>query len=349
MIDFELLKRVSECPGPPGFEQPIRELIRKEVEGLADKIWVDSMGSLIARLHGKDESSVMVTAHMDEIGFIVTYIDEQGFIRFHPLGGFDPKTLTSQRVIIHGKEPVLGVMGSKPIHIMNPEDRKKAPRMEDYFIDTGFPADKVQQLISTGDPITRERSLIQMGDCFNGKSLDNRISVYILIEALRRLAGSELPFTVDAVFTVQEEVGLRGAINAAGHLDPRFGINLDVTIAFDVPGAQPHEMVTQLGKGTAVKIMDGSAISDYRMVRYLQSLAKSNAIPWQPEILPAGGTDTAGIQKYGKQGAIAGGLSIPLRNMHQVIETVHKTDVEATIDLLEAGIRGLGDYDWSFS
>src|SRR5690606_5839693 len=179
MIDFELLKRVSECPGPPGFEQPIRELIRKEVEGLADKIWVDSMGSLIARLHGKDESSVMVTAHMDEIGFIVTYIDEQGFIRFHPLGGFDPKTLTSQRVIIHGKEPVLGVMGSKPIHIMNPEDRKKAPRMEDYLIDTRFPADKVQQFISTEDPIRRQRSLIQMGVCFNGKSLDNRISVYI--------------------------------------------------------------------------------------------------------------------------------------------------------------------------
>lgn len=349
MIDFELLKKISECPGPPGFEQPIRELIQEELQGVVDHVWVDSMGSVIARLNGKDEDSVMVTAHMDEIGFIVTHIDDQGFIRFHPLGGFDPKTLTSQRVIIHGQEDVIGIMGTKPIHIMNPEDRKKAPKIEDYFIDTGFPVDKIRELISIGNPITRERSLIRMGECFNGKSLDNRISVYILIEALRKLGGTKLPYAVDAVFTVQEEVGLRGAINAAGHINPRFGLNLDVTIAYDVPGAQPHEMVTQLGKGTAIKIMDGSAISDYRMVRYLQALAQSHDIPWQHEILPAGGTDTAGIQKYGKNGSIAGGLSIPLRNMHQVIETVHESDVQATIDLLVLGILGLGDYDWTFN
>src|SRR5690606_25186072 len=119
--------------------------------------------------------------------------------------------------------------------------------------------------------------------------------------------------------------------------------------AYDVPGSQPHEMVTQLGKGTAIKIMDGSVISDYRMVRYLKQTAEMNHIPWQNEILPAGGTDTAGIQKYGQNGSIAGALSIPLRNMHQVIETVHEQDVDATTDLLVAGIRGLGDYDWSFS
>lgn len=347
-MDFELLKKISECPGAPGFEQPIRTLIMDELRDLADHMWVDSMGSVVMRLNGQAEESVMVTAHMDEIGFIVTHIDDQGFIRFHPLGGFDPKTLTSQRVIIHGKEDVIGIMGTKPIHIMNPEDRKKAPRIEDYFIDTGYPVGKVRELISTGNPITRERSLIRMGQCVNGKSLDNRISVYILIEALRKLAGTELPFPVDAVFTVQEEVGLRGAINAAGHINPRFGLNLDVTIAYDVPGAQPHEMVTQLGKGTAIKIMDGSAISDYRMVRYLQNLANEHKISWQHEILPAGGTDTAGIQKFGKNGSIAGALSIPLRNMHQVIETVHEEDVQATIDLLVAGIQGLGEYDWSF-
>jgi endoglucanase len=187
-----------------------------------------------------------------------------------------------------------------------------------------------------------------MGNCYNGKSLDNRISVFILLQALRKLAKMDLPFSVDAVFTVQEEVGLRGAINAAGHINPHFGINLDVTIAYDVPGAQPHEMVTQLGHGTAIKIMDGSAIADYRMVRYFQNMAEENKIPWQHEILPAGGTDTAGIQKYGKDGSIAGALSIPLRNMHQVIETVHKQDVQATIDLLVLATAGLDSYDWSF-
>lgn len=349
MADFELIKKVSECPGAPGFEQPIRSLILDELKGLVEDVRIDSMGSVIARIPGQSDESVMVTAHMDEIGFIVTHIDDQGFIRFHTLGGFDPKTLTSQRVMIHGREEVIGIMGTKPIHIMSPEDRKKAPKIEDYFIDTGFPVAQVKEMIAVGDPITRERTLIQLGNCFNGKSLDNRISVYILLEAIRQLSGTEQPFSVDAVFTVQEEVGLRGAINAAGHINPRFGLNLDVTIAYDVPGSLPHEMVTQLGKGTAIKIMDGSVISDYRMVRYLKKTAETNHIPWQNEILPAGGTDTAGIQKYGQNGSIAGALSIPLRNMHQVIETVHEQDVDATIDLLVAGIRGLGDYDWSFS
>ena len=134
-----------------------------QLRDVADHMWVDSMGSVVARLNGQAEESVMVTAHMDEIGFIVTHIDDQGFIRFHPLGGFDPKTLTSQRVIIHGKEDVIGIMGTKPIHIMNPEDRKKAPRIEDYFIDTGYPVGKVRELIFTGNPITRERSLIRSG------------------------------------------------------------------------------------------------------------------------------------------------------------------------------------------
>lgn len=348
MKDFDLLKRISECPGVPGFEQPVRALIMEEISELADLIRVDSMGSVVARIEGESSDTVMVTAHMDEIGFIVTHIDDQGFIRFHTLGGFDPKTLTSQRVIIHGKEDVIGIMGTKPIHIMSPEDRKKAPKIEDYFIDTGRDAAEVKERVRVGDPITRERSLIEMGNCYNGKSLDNRISVFILIEAMRALVGKKLPFTLEAVFTVQEEVGLRGAINAAGHINPRFGINLDVTIAYDVPGAQPHEMVTQLGHGTTIKIMDGSVIADYRMVRYLKELADRKEIVWQNEILPAGGTDAAGIQKFGRDGAITGGLSIPLRNMHQVIETVHKEDVQATIDLLVAALENLDQYDWEF-
>ena len=128
MAAFELLKKISEGPGVPGFEQPIRELIIRETEDYADEVNIDSMGSVIVTLKGKNPDTVMVTAHMDEIGFIVTHIDDQGFIRFHTLGGFDPKTLTSQRVVIHGKEEVTGIMGTKPIHIMSPEDRKKAPK-----------------------------------------------------------------------------------------------------------------------------------------------------------------------------------------------------------------------------
>lgn len=348
MADFQLLKRISECPGVPGYEQPIRSLIISEVENWVDEVKVDSMGSVVAIKKGKSSDPVMVTAHMDEIGFIVTHIDDQGFVRFHTLGGFDPKTLTSQRVIIHGKEDVIGIMGTKPIHIMNPEDRKKAPKIEDYFIDTGMKVGEVKEKIFVGSPITRERSLIKMGQCYNGKSLDNRISVYILIQTLKALQDVDLPYDVHAVFTVQEEVGLRGAINAAGHINPRFGFNLDVTIAYDVPGAQPHEMVTQLGHGAAIKIMDGSAICDYRMIQYLKNLSEEHKIAWQNEILPAGGTDTAGVQRYGKNGAITGAISIPLRNMHQVIETVHEEDVRSCISLLTLGIEYLDQYDWSF-
>ena len=145
-------------------------------------------------------------------------------------------------------------------------------------------------------------------------------------------------------FTVQEEVGLRGAINAAGHIDPDFGFGLDVTIAFDVPGAQPHEMVSRLGKGTAIKVMDGSTICDYRMVNYLKERAKEEKLEWQMEVLPKGGTDTAGLQRYGNKGSIAGAISIPLRHIHQVIEMAHKKDIRGTITLLGSAIKNLGNY-----
>ena len=170
---------------------------------------------------------VMVAAHMDEISFMVTHIDDEGFIRFHPLGGFDPKTLSAQRVIVHGREDIMGVMGSKPVHLMTPEEKNKNPQLRDYFIDTGRSAAQVKELVDIGDPITRERDLIMMGECINGKSLDNRVSVYILIEVLKALKGKSLPYDFYAAFTVQEEVGLRGAFNAAGHIDPDFGSHLE--------------------------------------------------------------------------------------------------------------------------
>ena len=143
-------------------------------------------------------------------------------------------------------------------------------------------------------------------------------------------------------------MGLRGAIASAQLVDPDFGFGLDVTIAFDVPGAQPHEMVTRLGKGAAIKIMDGSVISDYRMVEYLKKQANQYNIRWQPEILPAGGTDTTGIQRFGKKGTITGAISIPLRHIHQTIELAHKEDIQHCIDLLKVGLQDLDKYDWSF-
>ena len=348
MINVQLLKRICETPGAPGFEHRIRQLVLKELQGLADEVSIDNMGNVIAVKRGKERKRAMIAAHLDEIGFIVNHIDEEGFLFFHPLGGFDPKTLTSQRVIVHGKKDVIGVMGTKPIHLMKPEERSKVVPISDYYIDLGMRKEEVLKIVSIGDPVTRERELIEMGDCVNSKSLDNRVSVFILLETLRALKGKEVPYDIYGVFTVQEEVGLRGAISAAHGINPDFGFGLDVTIAFDTPGAQAQEAVTKLGKGAGIKILDGSVISDYRMVRYLKEIADQNNIPWQPEILPAGGTDTAGVQRYGKKGAIAGAISIPLRHIHQTIEMANKADIQHCTDLLIVALQHLDGYNWEF-
>lgn len=347
-MNKDLLAVICKTPGAPGFEQKVRELVISEVKDLVDEIEVDQMGNVYAIKRGKSDDRVMIGAHMDEIGFIVTHIDDNGFIRFHTLGGFDPKTLTAQRVIVHGKEDIIGVMASKPIHVMSPEERNKVAKITDYFIDTGLPAEKVKELINIGDPITREREFIEMGECFNSKSLDNRLAVFILIETLRLLKDKEVPYDVYGVFTVQEEVGIRGANVATQHVQPKFGFGLDTTIAFDLPGASAHEMITKLGEGTAIKIMDASTICDYRMVEYMKQTADKNKIKWQPEILTAGGTDTAGIQRFTSGGSIAGAVSIPTRHLHQVIEMAHKDDIQASIDLLTACLEDLDKYNWDF-
>ncbi len=346
-VDVKLFKEICEAPGAPGFEDKIRKIIIREVKSHVDELSIDNMGSVIAVKKGKsDEKKVMAAAHMDEIGFIVSHIDSNGFIRFQTLGGFDPKTLTSQRVIIHGKKDVIGVMGSKPIHMMKAEERNKPSKIEDYYIDCGMPLKDVEKLIGIGDPVTRQRELVEMGDCLNCKSIDNRVSVYILVETLKRLKS--IPYDFYGVFTVQEEVGLRGANVASHHIDPDFGIALDTTIAYDLPGAQEHEKVTELGKGTAIKIMDASAICDTRMVKFLKDTADKYKIPWQPEILAAGGTDTAGIQRMGKQGSIAGAISIPTRHLHQVIEMAHKKDIVHSIELLMRSLEEIDTGKWNF-
>jgi putative aminopeptidase FrvX len=345
-LNIPLLKEICETAGAPGFENRIRNIVLREVTPLVDNVTIDNMGNVTAIKKGLKDKKVMVAAHMDEIGFIVTHIDDKGFLRFHTLGGFDPKTLTAQRVIVHGKQDILGVMGCKPIHVMTPEERNKVVPITDYFIDLGLPKEEVEKIVSVGDPITRQRDLIEMGTCVNCKSIDNRVSVFILIEVLRELKNS--PYSVYAVFTVQEEVGLRGASVAAHSINPDFGFGLDTTIAFDVPGAQEHEMITKLGAGTAIKIMDSSTICDARMVRFMQETADKNKIKWQNEILTGGGTDTAGVQRMGKTGAIAGCVSIPTRHIHQSIEMADKSDIRASIDLLKCCIESLDTHDWSF-
>ena len=344
-INIPLLSKICEVAGAPGFEHRVRKLVLEELEGITDELTVDNMGNVYAFKKGESsEKRVMVAAHMDEIGFIVKHIDANGFLKFHTLGGFDPKTLTAQRVIVHGKEDVIGVMASKPIHIMSPEEKNKVPQINDYYIDLGLSKEEVEKIVSVGDPITRERKLIEMGNCVNCKSIDNRVAVYILIETMKQLG--DCPYDVYGVFTVQEEVGIRGANVAAHNINPTFGFGLDTTIAYDLPGAQPGEEITKLGEGTAIKIMDASTICDARMVQFQKQTANKHGIKWQVEILPMGGTDTAGIQRMGKTGAIAGAISIPTRHLHQVIEMAHKQDIADSITLLKHCLEEINQFNW---
>tara|TARA_B100000902_G_scaffold316504_1_gene307843 strand:- start:489 stop:1205 length:717 start_codon:yes stop_codon:yes gene_type:complete len=237
-------------------------------------------------------------------------------------------------------------MGSKPIHLMSAADRKKSPEIKDYFIDTGIPKKELDKIVSVGDTITRERELIEMGECINCKSLDNRVSVFILIETLRKMGPTM--YDIYSVFTVQEEIGIRGANVSSMDINPDFGFGLDTTIAWDTPGSTKQEQVSSLGGGACIKVMDSSTVCDYRMVAYMKEIAKNKKIKTQLEILPAGGTDTSGIQRMNPGGSIVGAVSVPTRYIHQVIEMVHKKDIKSAIDLLRVSIENLHNYDWSF-
>lgn len=350
-MNIELLRNICKAPGAPGFEAPVRSFILDEIASLVDSAEVDNMGNIIALKKGKDSSkTVMAAAHMDEIGFIVRHIDDQGFLRILPLGGFDPKTLTAQRVIVHGTKDLPGCMGVKPIHVMTPEERTKMPAVTDFFVDLGMPKKEVEKYVTVGDPITRERDLVEMGDCVNVKSLDNRAGCYVLIEALRALknAGEKPAYDTYAVFSVQEEVGCRGAQVSALKIQPDFAFALDTTIAFDTPGAPAHEKCTELGKGVAIKVYDGTIITDRRMVDFMRHTAKQNDIPCQLELLAAGGTDAGSMQRFTAGGALTGAISIPTRNVHQVIEMAHKVDLQASVDLLSECFLSVSSWDWGW-
>jgi putative aminopeptidase FrvX len=347
-LNLSLFKRISETPGAPGFEGRIRQLIISEIKPLVDKIEIDNMGNLIAIKYGtqkpSDSKKMMVAAHMDELGMMVKYIGEDGFIRFHVLGGYDPRTLIGQRVIVHGKQDLIGVIGIKAIHFMSEEERKRSIEIADLYIDLGKSQQQVMDLVEIGNPITREREFIELGNCVTGKSLDNRTGVFVLIETLRTLA--DVPYDLYAVFTVQEEVGLRGAHVAAHAIAPYWSLALDTSTSLDLPSVQPHEKGMKLGKGVGIKLLDRDTICDARMVGYLKQVAIKNDIAWQADIKSVGGTDTAPLQRMPKRGSIAGAVTIPIRYAHQVVEVVHQADVLAAIELLQKAFVGIGTYHW---
>ena len=340
---MDLLKRLSEAAGIPGYEAPVRAIVAEALEGHVDSMEVDALGNLIA--HKAGEGPVVVIAgHMDEIGFLVRHIDDKtGFLRLEPLGGFDPITLVAQRVHVHTESgDLIGMIGRKATHMLTPEERKKALALKDLAVDLGLPADTVKDRVAIGDTVTLKQDFLEFGNIVSGKALDDRLGIYIGIEAVKRAVNP----TCDIYFvgTTQEEVGLRGAKVAGQALNPDIGIALDVTIAADTPGVPPQHQVTQLGKGVAIKLKDSASISHPGMVKAMRTLAQEKEIPYQIEILPRGGTDASGLQ-LANDGAAVITLSIPTRYVHSVIETAHKDDIEATIALLAAFLEQAGRID----
>jgi endoglucanase len=333
---MELLKKLCEAHGVPGREEAVRELVVRELENVTDEIRTDTLGNVIALKKGSGRApKVMIAAHMDEIGFLVSHIDEKnGFLRIDPVGGFDPRVLMAQRVLVHTDSgDLLGIIGSKPPHILSEEERKKPLELKDLFIDVGLPAEEVKKRVSIGDFVTLQQDFTEVGNLVSGKALDDRVGVYVMIEAVKK--AKKHVGDIYAVATTQEEVGVRGARVSSFNVAPDIGIALDVTVASDVPGAGEHEHVTKLGAGAAIKIKDSLSISNPKLVRKMREIAEKKKIKYQMEILPRGGTDAGAIQMT-REGVAAITLSIPTRYLHSVVEAAHKDDIQASIDLLAA-------------
>lgn len=339
-VNLELLKQLSEVAGIPGWEDRVRDLVQKQLKGLVDDVRTDALGNIIAHKKGKGQK-VMLAAHMDEIGFYVKHVDEKGFLRVQNVGGFDTRNLFARQVTVHStKGDLLGLMnpGGKFPLLATPEERNKVPTLPEFFVDTGLKVEDVKSQVKIGDPVTLRQEAQELGQFFTGKAMDDRVAVFVMLEALKQLKSKKLSYDVYAVFTTQEEVGLRGAVTSSYGVEPDVGIALDVTLAADTPGNPADQAVTEMGKGVAIKVMDGLSISHRGLVQTFVNLAEKKKINYQMEVLPAGGTDAAGIQKS-RAGVPSITLSIPTRYIHTVTECVHLDDVAATIELLNAYLQ----------
>lgn len=376
-MNIDLLRRLCETPGVPGREERVRALIEKEVKGLFDEVYTDPMGSLICRRGarsggaggksvdagrssrrraerngrggggGSGPTKVMLAAHMDEIGFYVNHIDADGFIRVNPAGGFDTRNLFSRRVLVCTKEEgdLVGVMnpGGRPIHIASEEDKKKVPEVKEFMIDLGLPAARVKKVVRVGDMVVLHEPFVEVGEKLVSKALDNRVACWLGIESVRELdrSGAKHACEVYVAFTVQEEVGLRGARTAASAVRPDIGIGLDVTLSCDTPGVPKEEAVTVQGQGCGLHVMDSSLISDFKLIDELEEVARKNRIKYQRTILARGGQDGGALQQA-MAGCRAAGVVVGTRYIHTVTEMIDRRDLQAARDLLAKWLAGVG-------
>lgn len=325
-----LLKTLTEIVSPSGREEAIREAVLNLVKPYADEVRVDALGNLIARKGkaAKNGKRVMLAAHLDEIGLMVSHVDANGFARFSALGGFQPARRVGTRVqFLNGVRGVIGL--EQPAHL-----NERAPAMDKFFVDSGATSAKDAH-IKVGDAAVYDTGFLEAGSRLVSKAFDDRVGVAILIETLRTLKSS--PHEVYFVFTVQEEVGVRGAGPAAYGLEPEIGLSIDVTSANDQPQGSERNPI-RLGGGPAIKVKDSLMVADPFLVEGLTRLAEKNRIPVQREVAEGISTDARAIQIAG-MGARAGGLCVPLRNIHSPSEMIDMRDVENAMKLLSAFLR----------
>ena len=332
----KLLKQLTETFGPSGYEDNVRKLIRAEVKPYADEIKVDALGNLIVRKKPTKASSntkkIMIAAHMDEIGLIVSHIDDNGFVRFSPIGGVFRKYVLGGRVqFLNGTQGVIGLDQLTNV--------AEVPALDKVYIDVGATSKK-DCPVKVGDVAAFDRPFTEIGSRLVAKSMDDRAGVLVAIEALRALKST--PNDVYFVFTTQEEVGVRGATTSAYGVDPDIGIAIDVTPTGDTPGAFKVEMA--LGNGPCIKIKDVGSISDPRIVKWIIQTAEKNKIPYQREVLLIGGTDARAIQLT-HAGVAIGAISIPVRYVHSPSEMVDYSDLQGSVKLLTALLRSSIDLD----
>ncbi len=339
----DFLFELSRTPGASGYEAAIASICVREFKKYCDDVRVDNLGNVIAHKKGNGKYKIMFAAHMDEIGLMVRDFEKGGFILFDTLGGFDQRALVSQEVLVHTKNhgDLLGVIGVKPPHLINPLDIKKSYKIEDMAVDTGYSYERIKEIVSIGDIMTikREPKLLK-NDYATGKAFDDRAGLAALLDCMKNLKDYNTDLDIYYVGSVQEEVGCRGAKTAA------FGIKPDIAIAVDVGFGKTPELsedrTIKLGEGPGVGV--GPNVHP-RVLEHLKSAARENNVKMQIEVLPfSSGTD-ASLMQISRGGVCTGILSIPLKYMHTSVETMDLKDIKETGRLLSSFVIYLSSRD----
>ncbi|WP_437185165.1 M42 family metallopeptidase [Planctomicrobium sp. SH668] len=348
---MELLAKLTQTPSVPGREDRVREVIQKHITDakLFDEISVDAMGNLIAVRRARPKKGkaaetplkVMLAAHMDQIGFLVSFISEEGFLRVYPVGGFDNRNLFARKVKVCTKSGDLpGIMNpsGRPIHIASEEEKRKIPEITDFFIDLGLPGKEVKEKVQMGDMVVLDGPFSEVGNYVSSQCLDNRIGCWAQIRAIEKLKNHNCE--IHAVWTVQEEVGLRGAGPATFAVEPDIGISCDTTLCCKVPGVPEEQRGTIAGDGVCLKVIDSSTIADIKLLEQIEEVAAKRNIKCQRGVLLRGGQDGAMMQRT-RAGARVAIFGCPVKYIHTITEMSHKVDLESYPALLTAFLESL--------